>query len=327
MRAKEFEVRAMLLLVIVAETAGIGFLVYKPKPAARSEFSVQPGSRISLLIDGERFPVDASSGQKVTMTVENNKKAPPMPPSKPVINLTEEQEKMTRVREPRFRFYFDDPKELRWFFLEQKLEKLRGNDEWATIENVLKWTRSQFEPATPGTYPTQNAMKLLPILKSGKEKGGAAQYCFILVQSLQAMDFKARYVTLNGHEICEVWSEKMRRWIALDPLNAAYFEDLHGRKLSAVEVYKNRDGLKVLSEIPDLDSKSLASAYRVLKYWLRNDLYTTAINPMDLDLYRVRLVLDPADFESIKPSVLCTVFTDELYSRPEPNRKPAGAAQ
>ena len=81
MRAKEFEVRATLLLIILAETAGIAFLLYKPKPAARSEFLAEAGSNIGMLINGERFPIDARPGQKVTLTIEDTKKyIAPLPP-------------------------------------------------------------------------------------------------------------------------------------------------------------------------------------------------------------------------------------------------------
>jgi len=311
----------MLLLVILVETATIGFLLYEPKPAAKTEFGTEAGTRISLLINGERFPVETTPGQKVTLTVRDARKAPPaLPHQRTMIPLTEEQEKRVRVMDSRFRFVYDDTKDLRRFLLDEKLDMLRGTDEWNTIENVLKWSRAQFEPGTPKVYPTQNASRLLPILRSKKEEGFRAQYCYVTVQALQALGFKARYITITGHEVAEVWVPKMKKWVALDPMNAAYFEDSKGRKLSALEVYRARENVKVVSDIPNLDARKLAEAYRLLAYWLRNDLYTTPINVYDLTLYRVRLILDPSDLAQLSAGDLYTFFPEEIYARPDEDR-------
>lgn len=319
MRAKEFEFRAMLLLVILAETAAIAFLLHEPKPAAKTQFTADAGTSVSMLINGERFPVETTPGQRVTLIVENDKKPTPPLPMRTIIPYTAEQEKMSRVTEPRFRFRFDEPKDLRRLLVDEKLETLRERDDWGTVVNVLKWGRAQFEPGTPQVYPTQNASRLLPALRSGRQEGFCAQYCYVTVQALQALGFTARYITIDGHEVAEVYVPRMRKWIAIDPMYAAYYEDARGRKLSALEVFRERASAKIVSDLPGLDARKMAENYRLLAYWLRNDLYTTPVNIYDLDLYRVRLLLDPSDALQIKPTALCTIFPEEIYARPEPN--------
>jgi len=44
---------------------------------------------------------------------------------------------MAVPKEPRFRFYYDDPARLARFRSEEKLDALRGKDEWATVLNVM----------------------------------------------------------------------------------------------------------------------------------------------------------------------------------------------
>ena len=165
MRAKEFEVRATLLLIILAETAAIAFLLYKPKPAARSEFTADAGANIGVLINGERFPIETKAGQKVTVLVEDSKKAAPPLPPRTAIPFTEDQIKMSKVTEPRFRFVYNEPKELRRLYVDEKLEKLRGADDWETVVNVLKWGRGQFEPGTPRSTSSTSSAEMFSLLR------------------------------------------------------------------------------------------------------------------------------------------------------------------
>jgi hypothetical protein len=306
--------RTIVFFVVLIETAALAYLLTRPKPDARSEFLVEPGRNHSLMIDDERFAIPARPGQKIVVTVENPKSGPP--PQAPISAPPPRDDKSESSipKEPRFRFYYDTREGLKWFRLGEKLDTLRGSDDWQTALNVVRWTREQFEPGTPGNYTQQNAAKLLPLLRSGKEQGGAAQYSFIAAQALQALDLRARYVSIAGHQVVEVWLPSHGRWIVVDPMNAVHFEDARGRKLSALEVAKKRAEAR---PVPKTDAPTAqAEAYRVLVYWLRNDLYLRPLNMFDLNRWTVRAILDPSELAQLAPGDLYTFFPEELYTAP-----------
>jgi len=311
--------RIILLLATLAaaEAVYIAITFFPGKLSSRAEMTAIPGKSYSLLVDDERFPLVANPGEKIEISVFPSKLPPEaLPPDRVVIRFLDDQREMARVRESRFRFYFDTPSALRPFFLSESLGALRGKRDWVTVSNVLKWTRRQFEPGKPGGYPPQAAPALLKELRSGHAKGFCAQYCYILVQALQALGYPARHVTLKGHEIAEAWVPEYGKWVALDPLNAAYFSGARGDKLSALEIAMGGSGTTVVSEIYHGRPENLFGCFSLLRYWLRNDLFSHPVNIYDLSKYSVRAVLSPEDLQTVRFGELFTVYPEELYSPP-----------
>jgi hypothetical protein len=310
--------RVVVFTLLIGETAALGYYLTRPAPDARTEFLVETGKNHSFLVDRERFPISAKPGQKIVITVENTKTPPPpLPDGRTRIPETDEQLKMATPTESRFRFYYDSPAKLAGFRSEEKLDKLRGKDDWETVLNVVGWSRKQFEPGTPRNYPAQNAVELLKVLRSKKEQGFCAQYCYITVQSLQALGFKARYVTIIGHEVAEVWVPSLKKWVLIDTLNNVHFEDDKGRKLSALEIYRGGDKARAVP--PSTAETTKPEHYRYQAFWLRNDLFSTPVNIYDLNHFQVIAVLEPADASNLNPGDLCTFYPDELYSPPAEN--------
>lgn len=311
--------RTIVFFVVLGETAALVYLLTRPKPEARSEFLAEAGKNHSVIIDDERFPIPARPGQKIVLTVENSRTPPPpLPEQRTRVPFTDAQAEQSVPKVSRFHFYYNTPEELRWFRLQEKLDNLRGRDDWNTVLNVTKWVREQFEPGTPREAPSQNSLKLLPQLRSGKEQGAAAQYCVIAIQAMQSLGGKARQVSLGNHDILEVFVPSHRRWIAIDPLNMVHFEDAKGRKLSALEIYRKRKEAKA---VPATTVESAQpDAYRHLKYWLRNDLFTTPVNTYDLNRWQVTAIFDPSDLNDLYSGDLYTFFPDELYA-PAPTKE------
>ena len=61
----------------------------------------------------------------------------------------------------------------------------------------------------------------------------------VLMQALLAYGLPARYTTLDGHEVCEAWSNEHRKWILLDATRDFYYADREtGVPLNALEALR-----------------------------------------------------------------------------------------
>src|SRR5262245_15909509 len=126
--------RTLVFFIVLAQTTALIWVFTRPKPDSRSEFLVEPGKNHSFMIDDERFGIPARPGQKIVVTVENPRTPPaPLSDSRAKVIFTEAQAAQSIPRETRFKFYFDRAEELRWFRLEEKIDNLRGYDDWNTV--------------------------------------------------------------------------------------------------------------------------------------------------------------------------------------------------
>ena len=291
----------------------------KKSSVGMSEINVFPGHSYSLLIDNERFPLDVHPYEKIKILIKpgkKNKRFNFLPP-RVQIPYTPKEEKMSVVRENRFLFRYDTPNALKEFRLSENLDKLRANDDWVTARRVMNWARKQFEPSNIKIYPSQNALILLHKIRSGQGQGFCAQYCYLTVQALQSLGYIARYVTIRGHEICEVWLPDREKWVVLDSYNEAFFINKEKKLLSALDIFRASDTVQIVTERKGIELTSLLLRFKQVAYWLRNDLYTTPINIYDLSLYKVHLVGENiAEIIKKNPAVLITVYPEELYESP-----------
>lgn len=110
------------------------------------------------------------------------------------------------------------------------------------IVQIRKWVAAQWNQGVPNPYPPWNALTILDWIRSKKTGGFCGQYSQVLLQSLAALGFTARYVELGNrenpyiHYVVEVWSNDYNKWVVMD---AAY--NLHftraGVPLGALEVH------------------------------------------------------------------------------------------
>lgn len=314
---KKFQFQHLLLALLVVETAILVYISGGKVLFSRSVITAEPGKKYSFLIDDERFPLEAEPGQNIEIKVIDRREAgQPLPSGRTVVHFLPKEHAMARVTDPRFKFYFDTPQTLAPLYEKEKLATLRKQGDWATARAVMGWARRQFPMGTPREYPTQNAVELLPLLRSGAEEGFCAQYCYVFVQAMQAMGYAARYVTILGHEVAEVWLPENSKWVCFDPTNEAFFENSKGVPLSAVEI--SRGGKSVVVQSPRFtgDKTDLIGRFRVVYFWLRNDLVSHPINIYDLGRYRVRAVFTRNDLGEVAPGDLFTVYPDEMYFPP-----------
>lgn len=315
MLSSDRAIRTVIFGLLITETAALLFLLRQNHPLAKTELAIEPGKNYSMLVDDERFPIHGNPGDKIVVEVRPaSQPPPPLEPGRTRITETPAQLGMAVPHESRFQFYYDDPRTLAPYRNQEKLDRLRGKDDWQTVLNVMGWSRKQFEAGTPKQYPPQNAVELLAALRSGKERGFCAQYCYLMVQALQAIGYKARYITIQGHEVAECWVPSLHKWVLLDPTNDVHFEDARGTKLSALEVAREQDQAHAVP--PSTSDVTRPVHYRLLSYWLRNDLFARPLNIYDLNRYRVTAILDPSAASHISPGDLVTYTPDELYSPP-----------
>lgn len=310
----------ILLLVILSLAIYIYFISSGKKPILETEIIPELGKRYSLLIDNERFPIKVDFDQLIKILIlENTGKKPLDFPSRVKIGYLKEQENMSKVKMPRFRFYYNTPKEMKEFYRKENLFRLKRPTDWETVEEVVKWVYNQINFGEPTTYyPTQNAMELLVRMRDNNNIGFCAHYCYITVQALQSLGFFARHITNNGHEICEVFVPQYDKWVCLDPTYNSIYVDENNNKLSAFEISEMRKNANVkMLNISTGEKKPIAvEQYERLWVWLHNDLFTTSINIYDLPKYNVCVIDDPDDFNFISPGDLFTVFPEELYFPP-----------
>lgn len=228
-----------------------------------------------------------------------------------------------RVRQqPRFRFTFDSPQTLadtrRFLGIDSIVAP--GGDQWQRVTLWLDWVRSQWQPGRPDPYPPIDARIILERIRSGATGGFCAQYNYVFVQGLQSLGMAARYVTIRGHEVTEVWMEAERRWVCWDPLYRCRYAGPAGEPLSVLEIRQALEGDQQVSLIggQGIDDAAI-HLRRFLEFavWLKNDHVASPINFFDMERYRVYFVAKESELRELPANALFTPFPEDLYSPPE----------
>jgi hypothetical protein len=156
------------------------------------------------------------------------------------------------------------------------------------ILRVKDWVAAQWPDSNPDPYPPWNALIVLDWIRAGQTGGFCGQYAQVLLQSLAALGFNARYVEIGSidnpyaHYITEVWSNDFDKWVMMDADYNVHFErggvplsvlDIHDALLAdtLADVHpvlgKVRDG----HPSPDRWPKKTAGLYRYIRYHLKAD--------------------------------------------------------
>lgn len=219
---------------------------------------------------------------------------------------------------PRFHFVFDSEAALRPLRNREQLDKIVTGTK-TDIEvflQLMEWVRSQWSPGRPDPYPPIDAIVILDKIRGGETGGFCAQYCFVLVQCLQSLGYKARYVTIKGHEVTEVWSPELSKWVMLDPLYELYIQngDIH---LSVIQIHNiMRNGEKDLNIYAKQDPgvlKDYIARYEKFAVWCKNDHVSSPINFFDIERYKIYFLDDPNERMYVPAGSLYTFFLEDLY--------------
>ncbi len=225
------------------------------------------------------------------------------------------------VHHPRFYFSFDKKEILKPLRKREMLDRLivGAKTDMEVFRRLMSWVRAQWSPGRPDPYPPINAMVILDKIRRGETGGFCAQYCFVLVQCLQSLGYKARYVTVKGHEVTEVWSPELLRWVMLDPLYELYISkgvtplsvfEIHNMTLRGVydlEVHAKKD--------PG-DLRSYLSRYEKFAVWTKNDHISSPINFFDIERYKIYFLNDSTEQMYVPAGSLYTIFPEDLYFNP-----------
>jgi hypothetical protein len=308
---------SVLLILLIAETGLLISLARAKTPLSRTALQVEAGKNYSLLVDAERFPMRVSAGDEINILVYPGQDTGfRLPANRVIIPQQPGQNAMAAVHQSRFKFYYNRPEEMKELYKGEHLKNLRGKTDWQTIENVLMRVSSELKSGAPTVYPPEDARDVLDLFRNKKEEIFCAQYCYVTVQFLQSLGYFARYITIKGHEICEVWVPQYHKWVCLDPTNDAYFSDDAGNKLSALEIARSPQAARAISPRKDVSALRLTDAYDRLWFWLTNNLATQPVNIYDLNKYRVRAIWRKDQLRDVEPGDLYTLYPDELYPIP-----------
>lgn len=114
--------------------------------------------------------------------------------------------------------------------------------EFEAVLKLKEWVAAQFPHTNPDPYPPWDAIVILDAIRAGLTGGFCAQYSQVMLQSLAALGYPARYVEVGqtdnpfSHFPLEYWSNQFDKWVLIDVDYNLHYEK--GRvPLSAREVH------------------------------------------------------------------------------------------
>ncbi|HZY36322.1 MAG TPA: transglutaminase domain-containing protein [Mucilaginibacter sp.] len=127
-----------------------------------------------------------------------------------------------------------------------KLDSVAGNgDEISKFKNLLFWAHNAVRHDGNSNNPAKvNGDSLITVCKAQNRGVNCRMMATILRDAYQAEGFKARIVTcmpkdtadFDCHVIDVVWSDKLNKWVWMDPTFNAYLRDENGNYLNIEEV-------------------------------------------------------------------------------------------
>ncbi len=96
--------------------------------------------------------------------------------------------------------------------------------QFATIVRLRAWTHRQWVPARRFYYPSWDAVEILHLARTDRNRGFCAQYAIVLLQACQSLGLHARYVEMPGHCCVSVWSDDFNKWVLMDPYHDVHYE-------------------------------------------------------------------------------------------------------
>lgn len=221
----------------------------------------------------------------------------------------------------RLHFTFDNKEVLEPLLKREQFDKVvtGAKTDMEVFLRLMKWVRDQWSPGRPDPYPPIDAIVILDNIRKGETGGFCAQYCYVLVQCLQSLGYKARYITVKGHEVTEVWSPELSKWVMLDPLHELYVTK-SSTPLSVIEIHnkivQGEHDLEVHAKKDLGDLREYLSRYEKFAVWLKNDHVSSPINFFDIERYKVYFLDDPNERMYVPTGSLYTFFPEDVYFNP-----------
>jgi hypothetical protein len=159
------------------------------------------------------------------------------------------------------RFLFEDPQGERPRQLREayRLDALAANgSELDKLLRLAEWTYGQFYLFGRPSIQTENALEILDACAAG-HTFYCAHYAIVFCAAATALGWVARPISvrraeenyrLSNHNIVEVWSKELRRWVCFEPTYGGLVA-IEGQPVSAYEAARqwfarDADGLQVI---------------------------------------------------------------------------------
>ena len=147
---------------------------------------------------------------------------------------------------PAFTYQDASDPHLMAFRSKYKLDSVAGNgDEMSRFKNLLGWVHDAVKHDGNSNNPSQvNGDSLITVCRAQNRGVNCRMMATILRDAYQAEGYKARIVTCmpkdtldnDCHVIDVVWSNKLNKWVWMDPTFNAYLRDEKGNYLNIEEV-------------------------------------------------------------------------------------------
>jgi len=214
----------------------------------------------------------------------------------------------------------------------EHLRDLAGSGrQFDQILRVKNWVAAQWPEGVPTPNPPWNAMIVLDWIRAGKTGGACGQYAQVLLQSLAALGFSARYVEIGSldnpyaHFVTEVWSNDFDKWVLMDADYNVHFEH-NGIPLSVLELHdalldKTLAGVRPVlgtsregHPAPDMWPKQTAEFYHYVRYHLKADHLARPDEP-PFDRFNDMIGLEDPRVEPWERSQVESPFPKERLTR------------
>ena len=153
-----------------------------------------------------------------------------------------------RVGHPRFMFTHQQMDHMKLSVLRERahideLEK-SSRSEIDLIRKLADWANSQFGHMQPLPFASWDALEVLDWVGEG-EAFWCTYKAALFVQACSAAGLTARMLNINrlekdGHDVAEVYSNELRKWMLVDPWMNFYIER-NSIPLSALEIHNSID--------------------------------------------------------------------------------------
>jgi len=221
----------------------------------------------------------------------------------------------------RFNFTFDPVDVLAEYRRRENLDAIvaTARTEFERAVALMHWASAQWELGRPDPYPPIDALTILRDIRAGRTAGFCAQYNYVFVQAVQSFGGRARYVTIRGHEVTEVWLSDLRKWICFDPTHDSYYTDAAGAPLSVHEIsaaVKRGAPVALVGNPRAKDRDSDLGKFAWFAVWLKNDHVSAPINFADLRHYKLYFVEPGVERGHVPEESLETTALSDLYFDP-----------
>lgn len=188
---------------------------------------------------------------------------------------------------PAFTYQEANSPDLIAFKTKYNLDSVAGKgDEITRMKNLLFWVHNTVRhDGNSNNPPSKNGTDLIEVCKKDNRGINCRMMATILKDAYQAEGFKARMITClpkdtldnDCHVINVVWSDKLNKWIWMDPTFNAYVADRNGKLLSIEEVRAKLHADKlndlVLNKDANWNNKNKQTKEYYLGYYMSKNLY------------------------------------------------------